>query len=457
MENLTRKKESKFYASIKGGMLSYGLTATELIIYATIHGFSEGGKSLCNSSLSQFQTITGQSRSNVQKAIASLEEKKMIVSIAPKSARQNKSYYSAISRTSEDFTSSGSKAVKATDEIQVHGWMREYGLNAKQLILLALIERHSYDGRSTYTSYMPEMMAWTGLQKDANIRKNLKILEEKNAIVRIERGAGNARLYYTAHSRNGTPPKKNIVNLNEEKGTPPESNTVTPPENTITPPEKNTVTPPESNTSNINSNKFIRTAANIKKQETSKTEPAAAVFQQMIKTFGFPPDFSEDLYETLERKIPDERLRCQYIQFEFDREKGSAKDSVQYFYRTAKCENRIKAFLNFVNKQKKDEEKKDEENIDCPVCEKKFHKVYENCPECGMPVKDFKNIRLVQKQKTIRSWPCEKREDYEKKYYAYGMDLTIHQRLRIYNSAEYKEAQKAYQDSVDRDFGLDVA
>lgn len=453
MESKIKKETSKFYAAIKGGMLTYKLTATELIIYATIHGFSQGGRSFCNSSLSQFEEITGQSRSNVQKAIIQLEKLNLIVSISPKNKRLNKSYYSVISRTEEDFPETKNLAVKKTDEIQIKGWMREYNLNAKQLILLALIERHSYDGYSVYVSYMPEMMAWTGLQKDENVRNNLKALEEKKAIVRIENGEGKARSYYTTHSRDG-------VYLDNNENTPPKKTIATPPKSNIAPPEKNTVTPPESNTSNILTNKFIRTAANNKTYSNNKRkleikkEPAAALKNQFIKTFGFLPDFSFDLYEKLEQLIPDEKLRCLYIQSEYDREKGKAKDIVQYFYKTAKCENNIKSFLDSVKEKEESEKEQNNQKTICPVCGKSFHKALYDCPICNTSISDFNNIKKVEKKRLIWSWSEDKRKAYEEKYFSYKSELSPMERLRICNSDEYKRGEKEYQQNVDIEFGL---
>ncbi len=460
-----------FYAQISAGMYALGLSPVELIIFGTIHGFSSGDN-FCDTSISQFEMITGASKSSVLRAIESLCEKKIITRIKAQDTHHNNRYYSTISRTKEDFPEPDSRKVKKTDSIQVKPWMFGYGLNTQEILILAKIERHSYDGKSVYTGSLNNLLFWSCFKKTDSVTKSLNRLIEKGLVVKNEVVKGKTNSYYTVHSRatpsvilakeedkRKTTPQQTLAEQNfHAESTPFETSQTSPCEKPSTPSVTPVTTPYLTPTKNL-TKYILKTSANnspeTAKKQTKKS-PAAVFLDTYNKILGYKPDFSADYYDMVIPEISKTDFE-DFISFAVYVLKPKCKTNFDgYFYSESKRTSFIEMFKRYKEAEREKQLKIKKDMKTCPCCKTEF-RGSENpytCPKCGLDRNYFKNQEKVDFQKRLYALSEDDRRKYDEEILNYRSDLTFIQKLQMASNPEYLAGKEAYEREVNRKYGL---
>lgn len=463
LKNGTNEKSSykDFYAPISAGMYALGLSPAELIIFGAIHGFSSGDN-FCDTSISQFEMITGASKSSVLRAIESLCEKNLITRIKAQDTHHNNRYYSTISRTKEDFPEPAAKKVKKSDSIQIKPWMFGYGLNTQEILVLAKIERHSYDGRSVYTGSLNDLLFWSCFKKTDSVTKTIKKLIEKGLIVKNEVVKGKTNSYFTVHSRT-TPSVTPANSKGDKKTTPPQipakqepcagstpctTPPTTPREKPSTPYKTPQATPNLTPSKNLTKNN-LKTTANSQK--------AAAVFLETYnKILGYKPDFSSDYFDSVLNEVEEADFE-DFISFAVYVLKPKCKANFDgYFYSESKRNSFIDLYKRHKEAEKEKQKKIESDTKICPCCGEKFRVSLNpyNCPECKLDREDFKNTEKIAFQKKLYALPEDIRRKYEDELFNYRPDLSFVQKLQMSSNPDYQAEQEAYEKEVNKKYGL---
>ena len=449
-----------FYAPISAGMYALGISPVELIIFGTIHGFS-AGENFCDTSISQFEMITGASKSSVLRAIESLCEKNLITRIKAADTHHNNRYYTTISRTREDFPEPAAKKVKKTDSIQIKPWMFRYGLNTQETLILAKIERHSYDGRSVYTGSLNDLLFWSCFKKTDSVVKALKKLIEKGLVVKNEVIKGKTNSYYTVHSRTTpsmipqegqgnkrtTPPQTPADKRTMSESTPFTTPLTTPREKPTTPAMTPPTTPAMTPSKNL-SKTVLKTSAN--------SEKAAAFLDACHKILGYKPDFSEDYFDAIFFEISETDFE-DFISFAVYMLKPKCKTNFDgYFYSESKRSSFIESYKRYRKNEQEKQLKIEKDMKTCPCCGIKFpgsENPY-NCPQCRLEREDFNNLEKIGFQKKLYAMPKDVRQQYEEELFAYRADLSAVQKVRLASNPEYLAGKKVHEKEVNRKYGL---
>lgn len=411
-------------------MYALNLNPVELIVFGTIHGFSAGGN-FCDTSISQFEMITGASKSSVLRAIESLCEKNLITRIKAANTHHNNRYYTTISRTREDFPEPAAKKVKKTDSIQIKPWMFNYGLNTQEILILAKIERHSYDGRSVYTGSLNDFLFWSCFKKTDSVVKALKKLIEKGLVVKNEVVKGKTNSYYTVHSR---------TTLSVIPPTTPREKPSTP---AMTPPATPCVTPSK----NL-SKAVLKTATNNKQ--------AAVFLDTYNKILGYKPDFSEDYFDSIFKEINETDFE-DFISFAVYMLKPKCKTNFDgYFYSESKRGSFIESYKRYRKNEREKQLKIEKDMKTCPCCGIKFRSSENpyNCPQCRLEREDFNNLEKIGFQKKLYAMPKDVRQQYEEELFGYRADLSAVQKLKLSSNPEYQAGKEAHEKEVNRKYGL---
>lgn len=448
-----------FYAPLSAGMYALGISPVELIIFGTIHGFSAGGN-FCDTSISQFEMITGASKSSVLRAIESLCKKNLITRIKATDTHHNNRYYTTISRTKEDFPDPSAKKVKKTDSIQIKPWMFGYGLGTQEILILAKIERHSYDGRSVYTGSLNDLLFWSCFKKTDSVVKALKNLIEKGLVVKNEVVKGKTNSYYTTHSRTTpavtpassqgrpkTTPPQTPAKEDSAEGTPCMTLPTTPQEKPSTPSATPLSTPCMTPTNNLS--KFVlKTSANNKQ--------AAVFLDTYNKILGYKPDFSEDYFDSIFNEINETDFE-DFISFAVYVLKPKCKTNFDgYFYSESKRGSFMESYKRYRENERERRLKIERDMKSCPCCGIKFcgsENPY-NCPKCRLEREDFNNPERIEFQKKLYAMPEEVRQQYEEEFFGYRADLSAVQKLKLSSNPEYQAGRVAHEKEVNRKYGL---
>ena len=459
-DSRTNASYKDFYAPISAGMYALNLNPVELIVFGTIHGFSAGGN-FCDTSISQFEMITGASKSSVLRAIESLCEKNLITRIKAADTHHNNRYYTTISRTREDFPEPAAKKVKKTDSIQIKPWMFSYGLNTQEILILAKIERHSYDGRSVYTGSLNDFLFWSCFKKTDSVVKALKKLIEKGLVVKNEVVKGKTNSYYTVHSRTTpsvipargqdssktTPPQTLAEERNAAESTPFMTPPTTPQEKPTTPAMTPQTTPCVTLSKNL-SKTVLKTSANNKQ--------AAVFLDTYNKILGYKPDFSKDYFDSILKKINGTDFE-DFISFAVHMLKPKCKTNFDgYFYSESKRGSFIESYKRYRESEREKQLKIEKDMKTCPCCGIKFRGSENpyNCPQCRLEREDFNNLEKIGFQKKLYAMPKDVRQQYEEEFFGYRADLSVVQKLKLFSNPEYQAGKEAHEKEVNRKYGL---